>query len=231
MAMSIDGGGQAWGAEATAEFSPEVFDYTPPERLEVREQSIRRPYALSGTRQEEIVFKDVRGQDVPVLITMPAEGSGPFPLVVLVHGYTSNKEEVTRQLGRVLTQRGMACIAMDLPHHGERPGKPNDMFPVRDHKQTYKNMLEAVIDVRQTIDFAESTPRVEDLGRRGPGRVLAGLMGRELTAAADRRIGTLALMVGGSAALARRSPATNSPGCPAGWTWYAIPHRCATTWP
>jgi uncharacterized protein len=214
--MLIDGGWSAWGAEAGAKaaFSPEVFDYTAPERLEVKEQPIRQPYALSNTRQQEVVFKDVRGQDVPVLITMPAEGSGPFPLVVLAHGYTSNKEEVTRQLGRVLTQRGIACIAFDLPHHGERPGEPKDMFPVGDQEKTYKNMVEAVVDLRQAIDFAETRGELKaSVGVGLAGYSLGSWVGT-LAAASDRRIGPVVLMVGGTAAMTASRPSDDLPGLP-----------------
>src|SRR5580765_9123686 len=62
---------------AEEKWSPDVFDYDPPDRLDVRDAPTRRPYNISGTRQEEVFFKDLRGHDVPVLITMPAERPGP----------------------------------------------------------------------------------------------------------------------------------------------------------
>jgi pimeloyl-ACP methyl ester carboxylesterase len=189
----------AFHAAAAEEWSPEVFDYDPPSRLEVHDAPTRAAYHITGTRQEQVVFKDVRGHEVPVLITMPKGREGPFPVVVLVHGFSNNKEGVTHQLGGELTARGFACVAMDMPHHGERPGKPPGNMFGPDNKAAYENVVQAVKDVRQTIDFAE-TRRDFDTSN---GVYLVGYsMGSwigTLAGAADRRVAAMVLMVGGSA--------------------------------
>jgi uncharacterized protein len=193
------------------EWSPTVFDYDPPDRLDLHEAPTRKPYNLSGTRQEELVFKDVRGKDVPVLMTMPQNREGPFPLVVLVHGFTSNKEEVSHQLARVLTQRGFACLAIDMPAHGERPGLPRDMFGP-DRKGAYDNVIEAVMDVRQAIDLAETRKEFDtSSGVYLVGYSMGSWIGT-LAGAADRRVKAMVLMVAGSATTASKEVKDEGPG-------------------
>lgn len=197
-------------AAGGADWSPTVFDYDPPDRLEVHDAPTRKPYNLSGTRQVELVFKDVKGKEVPVLLTMPQGRDGPFPLVVLVHGFTSNKEEVSHQLARVLNQRGFACLALDMPGHGERPGQPSDMFGPN-HKEAYENVVEAVKDVRQAIDLAETRKELDT----SQGVFLVGYsMGSwigTLAGAADRRVSAMVLMVAGSATMVNKETKDEAP--------------------
>jgi alpha-beta hydrolase superfamily lysophospholipase len=199
---------------SAAEWTPEVFDYDPPVRLEVQEAPTRRAYRMSGTLQTELIFKDIRGADVPVLITLPARGEAPFPCVVLAHGFTSNKEEVTRQMGRALVERGFGCIAIDLPKHGERPGGPPKELFGPDRPTAYQNIVQAVIEIRQTIDLAETMREF----RTDDGVFLAGYsMGSwigTLAGAADRRVKAMVLMVGGSAAVTASRLEDENPGLP-----------------
>jgi pimeloyl-ACP methyl ester carboxylesterase len=142
---------------------------------------------------------------------MPAGRQGPFPVVVLVHGFSSNKEEVSRQLAHALTRVGFACIAMDMPGHGERPGKPRNMFGP-DRQAAYENVVHAVKDVRQTMDLAETRRDLDT----SSGIFLAGYsMGSwigTLAGAADRRVKAMVLMVAGSAATAAKELEEEGPG-------------------
>jgi pimeloyl-ACP methyl ester carboxylesterase len=60
--------------------------------------------------------------DVPAVLWLPASSSGPRPLVLLGHGGGLDKE--TRYIDRLATSLadlyGFACLAIDLPFHGER---------------------------------------------------------------------------------------------------------------
>ncbi len=202
-----------WGFPLRAEeWSPDVFDYDPPVKLTVRQAETRRAYNLSGTRQEEVFFKDIRGHEVPVLITRPATGDGPFPVVVLVHGFASNKEGVSRQLSRPLTDRGFATMAMDMPNHGERPGKPPKNMFGPDRKAAFENIVQAVKDVRQTIDLAETRRELDTSnGVYLAGYSMGAWMGT-LAAAADRRVKAMVVMVGGSAVTGAESRSKEGPG-------------------
>jgi uncharacterized protein len=62
---------------------------------------------------------DLAGAQVPSILLRPDEG-GPFPAVLLLHGYSSSKERLSETMGRSLAVRGIASLAIDLPLHGSR---------------------------------------------------------------------------------------------------------------
>lgn len=157
-----------------------------------------KPRTIAGMDIKRFRFKDLHGDVVPVLLCTPAGKTGPFPLVVAVHGLNSNKAQVCAQVGPALTRRGFAVIAPDMPRHGERPGEP---FSVLDHSNPIKSFQlarRAVNDVRQTIDLAETLPQLDTKS----GVTLVGYsMGswiNSVVGPADSRVNAMCLMVGGA---------------------------------
>ena len=62
---------------------------------------------------------ELAGAQVPSIFLKP-DGTGPFPAVVLLHGYSSSKERLSATMGRSLAVRDIASLAIDLPLHGSR---------------------------------------------------------------------------------------------------------------
>jgi dienelactone hydrolase len=62
------------------------------------------------------------GGDVPAVLWLPGTEAGAPPLVLLGHGGGMHKESPFMvRLGELLAgQSGLAALAIDLPHHGER---------------------------------------------------------------------------------------------------------------
>lgn len=58
--------------------------------------------------------------DIPAVFTVP-EGEGPFPLVVMIHGFGGSKEENIgfTYIARVLAKSGIASMRFDCPGCGE----------------------------------------------------------------------------------------------------------------
>ncbi|HSI35081.1 MAG TPA: alpha/beta fold hydrolase [Tepidisphaeraceae bacterium] len=159
-----------------------------------------KPYDLEGLRVTRLRFRNLDGVDVPVLLTRPAQGAGPFPVVVALHGLGSNKAQVTAQVAPALAKRGFAVLAPDLPLHGERPGEARAMFDKSDLRAFVARARQAVRDTRLCIDLAESRP---DLDTKA-GVVLVGYsMGaifNAIAGPADPRVKAMCLMVGGTPA-------------------------------
>ena len=62
-----------------------------------------------------------RGDRVPGLLLLPANGDGPFPLVLLQHGAGGSKHSEYLDAARLpWVQRGVAVASIDFPLHGER---------------------------------------------------------------------------------------------------------------
>ena len=143
-------------------------------------------------------FRDADGDVVPALLCTPKGKTGPFPVVVAVHGLTSNKGQVAAQLAPALAERGFAVIAPDLPRHGERPGHPWSVMDASNPQRTFELFRQIVRDVRMCIDVAEQRPELDT----GKGVVLMGYsLGSWINAVvgpADDRVKAMVLMVGGA---------------------------------
>lgn len=201
----------AHAATSSESWTPETFDYERPDRLQFDDETERMKTRMTGLNQKRYVFTNLRGERVAVLLTLP-RGEPPFPVVLLAHGFEHDKDGVARQLARPLADVGLASLAIDLPFHGERPGPPEKMFPKKHPEESYRNVVNAVMDLRQAIDLAE---QLRDL-HTSRGVLAAGYsMGAwlvTLAAGADRRINGMVLMVAGSAAITAETREAEGPG-------------------
>jgi dienelactone hydrolase len=145
-----------------------------------------------------VKFRDADGDVVPALLCTPRGKTGPFPVVVAVHGLTSNKAQVAAQVAPELAERGFAVIAPDLPRHGERPGQPWSILDASDPRKTFELFRQTIRDVRMCIDLAEQRPELDTRD----GVVLMGYsLGSWINAVAgpaDDRVRAMVLMVGGA---------------------------------
>ena len=113
-------------------WSPRLFDYERPPKLVVEESTPTpaqvewrgwpaqmkadeadpaergraQPRAVEQMDVLRLRFKDVDGEAVPVLLCTPRGKKGPFPVVVAVHGLTSNKMQVCAGLRRRFASAG-----------------------------------------------------------------------------------------------------------------------------
>jgi len=160
-----------------------------------------RPLAVGPLDIVHLRFRDAGGDVVPALLCTPRGKKGPFPVVIGVHGLTSNKAQVCAQIAPALAERGYAVLSADMPRHGERPGEPRSVLDRSNPLEAFALFHQAVVNVRQLIDLAESRP---DLDTRG-GVVLAGYsMGswvNSVAGPADPRVKGMVLMVGGATEL------------------------------
>lgn len=201
-----------------------LYDYRRPERLVVEESTPTadqldwkaRPAQLAADAPDprttgpakpgrmgefdvvRLSFRDVDGDVVPALLCKPRDREGPVPVVVAVHGAGSNKAQVCAQVAPALTARGFAVLAIDLPHHGERPGEAKSLVDFNNIAKTFYRVRRTVVDVRQSIDLACER---HDLDTRH-GVVLIGYsLGSWVNACVgslDDRVKAMVLMVGGA---------------------------------
>jgi dienelactone hydrolase len=64
--------------------------------------------------------------EIPVTYWLPAEGEGPFPVLVYGHGLNSERDEGWEIASR-LTPRGFAVVSMEAVEHGEHPSVDPDI--------------------------------------------------------------------------------------------------------
>ena len=216
----------AAAAEARNDWDASLFAYERPEKLEVEVTTptgqqvswVGRPTQLAAKAAVKptapgtaitpravgpvdvlhLKFRDADGDVVPALLCTPKGKKGPFPVVVAVHGLTSNKAQVAAQVAPELAERGFAVIAPDMPRHGERPGQPWSILDASNPLKTFELFRQTIRDVRMCIDVAEERPELDT--SRG-----VALMGYSLgswinavAGPADERVKAMVLMVGGA---------------------------------
>ena len=74
-----------------------------------------------GTLPEDPARWTARGESVPFMLALPAEGALPHPVVVFGHGYTACKETLLGVAAQ-FAREGLALLAIDAVGHGERAG-------------------------------------------------------------------------------------------------------------
>lgn len=132
--------------------------------------SVNKAEAHSKAVVEEVVSFKNEGQTLVGIMTFPGEIQKPLPVVVLLHGFTSNKNEdsiVSTGVGmfhhtaKRLSEAGYITLRFDFRGHGESDGDFEDL--------TISNLIS---DTLAAIDFIANQKGVN------PERI--GLLGQSL---------------------------------------------------
>jgi pimeloyl-ACP methyl ester carboxylesterase len=106
-----------------------------------------------------IITENYRIGEVPLII-LAQEGAERCPIVLYLHGLTSDKRDGLR-LGYELAEQGFFVVSLDAPLHGERTGQKVDDAWVPEGGYTYPpdtgldlffQMYEAIVQVAKDID-------------------------------------------------------------------------------
>jgi dienelactone hydrolase len=116
--------------------------YAAPEAAKLSFAPVEDPEA----RVEKVSFTNAAKETVSGLYVRPKDGTGPFPLVLVLHGRGHSKEKMLNTMKREFASRGVAAIALDAAGHGDR--RPaldyEEIFSttVKDYRQLLPNLLE-----------------------------------------------------------------------------------------
>lgn len=188
------------GAEAQSLLRA-FYDYDPTIPLEAR---VVERKDEDETFREKVVFRGVRGALVPGYLERPQEGEGPFPCVLLMHGWSGAKDSWWKDGGyihggetrKALLEAGFAVFALDAQAHGDRIAE-NDYAVINDYNPpgtpprknyfTLRDIITQTIrDYRRGIDYLETRSDI-DVGRLGiVGYSMGGFHAVSLTAVEPR---------------------------------------------
>ena len=171
-------------------------------------QRIEAERPVEGGREIRLAYGLKGKASVPALLLLPA-ATGPAPAAVLVHGYSSRKEDMAGPIGRALLARGVASLALDLPLHGSR-ADPVQARAARSPLTVARLWREGLADVRLALRYAAARREID--GRRlGLGGYSMGSFLSVAVAADDPSVRAVVLAAGGDlpegtpfAVLARR---------------------------
>ncbi|MDE0947122.1 MAG: alpha/beta fold hydrolase [Sphingobium sp.] len=122
-------------------------------------------------------FKSLDGTPLAAFLYTPDSGSGPFPAIVLSHGFGAVKEMALDRYADVFCAAGFACLVYDHRNTGSSGGAPRGEI----------DPWQQISDMRDAITYVESRAEV-DTDRIGLwGTSFSG--GHSLVVAAtDRRV-------------------------------------------
>lgn len=144
------------------------------------------PVEDTDARVEKVSFTNAANEAVSGLYVRPKDGTGPFPLVLVLHGKGHSKERMLNTMKREFASRGIAAVALDAAGHGERK-------PVADTEAIFTTTIQ---DYRQLLPNLLERPELnpEKVGLLGFS--MGAMMGTILTAV-DERIRVALPCVGG----------------------------------
>jgi dipeptidyl aminopeptidase/acylaminoacyl peptidase len=157
----------------------------------------------STYRAEQFSFASEAGERVPGVFMRSARFNDRRPIIILLHGTGSRKEEFLAQM-RTLADRGFATVAIDARHHGARisskSGTGNAQYyaAMLDTYRTGKGrpyLYDTVWDVMRLVDYLETRGDV-DSKRIGLMGISKGGTEAYLAAAVDPRIAAVVPIIG-----------------------------------
>jgi dienelactone hydrolase len=102
---------------------------------------------------EDITYTN-EGVDLAGTLTLPAEGEGPYPAIVLVHGSGRSTRNLLERFSRLFASQGFATLAMDKRGVGESGGSYSEAA-------SESRLLLLASDVAAGVDFLRSRPDVK----------------------------------------------------------------------
>ena len=160
-------------------------------------------FEKNGYRFESFAFESFHDGSVPGFLALPKDSEHPAPVVLLLHGVSSDKESWLQegfshgdQVTFGLLEKGYAVLALDAQYHGARQIN-NDFIDAGEmvfkHQwfQRFSNLVtQTVVDYRRAIDYLQTREDI-DTSRLG---ILGYSMGGHmafLLAANDPRVKTM----------------------------------------
>ena len=154
--------------------------------------TVRRTGRVTHGRQHTIDLVSGR-ERVPAVWLEPA-GATTAPAALLLHGFSSRKEQMAQAMGRALLARGVASLALDLPFHGERQGADREI--PRNPLALVGAWKTAIAEARAAVTWLGAQAGI-DAARIGVvGYSLGGFLAL-MTAAEEERLRVIALAAAG----------------------------------
>lgn len=174
-----------------------TYQYDTKKPLDVKEEAQK-----DSPASWHLTLAGTDGKPVPGVFMRP-KADGKYPVVLLLHGLTSKKEDMLQGFGTELVKRGFAVLALDAPFHGERKPKNEDAATAQREFQTrfVTTFQVGIKDWRRGIDYLQTRKDV-DVKRMGLIGYSMGSMMGSILAAVDNRVKASAFCVGGDPVIA-----------------------------
>ena len=165
-----------------------AYDYEAGPPTDMKEE----PADTDNAMVLKLTFTGCDGKPVEGVFMRPKE-EGNYPVALVPHGLTNNKEIAVKMFGNALVAKGIAVLALDAPGHGHNE-PPNKSYW---NKQVITLAVhEGDRNYRRALDYLATRPDV-DMDHVGLiGYSMGSIMG-SILGSVDDRVKAFALCVGG----------------------------------
>jgi hypothetical protein len=139
----------------------------------------------------------------PFLLALPRDLGPRTPLVVAVDGHAGRASRILGKHADALAERGMAVLAVELPHHGERQTPGREFLDALDPAELSRHVRQATVDVLAALQAASRCGLTSDRGEtlrfsdlRYLGYSLGGMVGA-IARSVEPLLGTSVLVAPG----------------------------------
>lgn len=146
--------------------------------------------------REKIVFNGTHNTRVPGYLVVPKQRGGPFPCVLLLHGFSGSKNDWWQDdsyiqgglLTKQLVASGYAVLALDAQYHGELIANNEFQSPrvfafeKKWHAQLRDMHGQTVKDYRLALDYLETRKEIDSSRIGAVGYSMGGMMVFNLSA-------------------------------------------------
>ena len=173
----------------------DAYNPNAPLNVEVTDERMETS-GMSGVtfRRTALYFDTVPGERLPVILTRPEKGDGPFPCIVFLHGIGQSKGFIDEICGP-FNEAGFAMITFDQLMQGERKLSKDTPYLLQG-KAFRRRAGATVIDARRVVDYLETRPDID------PNRIYLvgasyGAITGSTAAAKEKRFKAAVLIYGG----------------------------------
>ena len=131
---------------------------------------------------------------VPGILLLPGGGRTPVPAALLVHGWTSHKEQMATSVGAALLKVGIGSLSLDLPMHGERESP--EALSLRSPIDLVRRWTAALAEASLGVKYLAKRPEVDAKRLAVVGYSLGSFVA-VMTASRDASIRAVVLAAGG----------------------------------
>ena len=139
---------------ATAEKADALFAYDQAQPLDVQ---IAREFQIRDVLVEDLSFVSPNGGRVPAFLWKPAEGKGPFPAIVGLHGMPGDRHQLA-ETGEAYAAAGAIVIAISGPAGRPDGSRRSVTFEI---PRDSLDQVQLIVDLRRAVALLESRDDVD----------------------------------------------------------------------
>ncbi len=120
--------------------------------------SIRLLKDTTNFQLSYVTFESVRNQNVTALLTVPKTSTGPYPVIILMHGLGDRKTVDYIETGNdYFLKSGYAVFRLDIANHGDRKIDDYDFSFTDGYRYWSRDIIiQTVFDLRRAVDFIQT---------------------------------------------------------------------------